>query len=322
MASTPDTNMIQLSTVGQTLLPPTITGPIFEKSVESSAVMQLARKIPLSLTAQTVIPVPGDIPRAGWTGEGGVKPTGTASIGTKTMRGEKVALMIPVSEEVMRTNPAGIYEQIQNDLPTAIGRAFDYAAIHGKDFRTGGAGPFDSYLAQTPNTVTLGTAAQNKGGLYADLAAGRKAVMNAAGAGYDVTGFAADPRFQVDLQLATDSLGRPLWVDSPDATPNSGRLLGLPAFYNAGVSGQLYRDSASTDTELRAIGGDWSQAAYGVGMDLTLKVSTQASYVDEAGNWHSAYQENLVLLLAEAYFGFVVANENAFVKYVEGTPAP
>ena len=63
--------------------------------------------------------------------------------------------------------------------------------------------------------------------------------------------------------------------------------------------------TAPAGTTLRAIGGDWSQAAYGVGMDISIKVSTEASYVDEAGNTVSAFQNNLVLLLVEAYFGFV-----------------
>ena len=73
-----------------------------------------------------------------------------------------------------------------------------------------------------------------------------------------------------------------------------------------------------TGTTLRAIGGDWSQCAYGVGMDITMKVSTEASYVDEAGNTVSAFQNNLVLLLVEAYFGFVKSDASAaWTAYVD-----
>ena len=69
--------------------------------------------------------------------------------------------------------------------------------------------------------------------------------------------------------------------------------------------------TAPTGTTLRAIGGDWSQCAYGVGMDINIRVSTEASYVDEAGNTVSAFQSNLVLLLVEAYFGFVKSDAAA-----------
>jgi hypothetical protein len=78
--------------------------------------------------------------------------------------------------------------------------------------------------------------------------------------------------------------------------------------------------AGGVDTNLRGIGGDWSQAAYGVGMDISVRISNEASYYDGT-TWHSAFQENLVLLLVEAYYGFVVGDKNAFVAYTKGTAA-
>jgi hypothetical protein len=76
--------------------------------------------------------------------------------------------------------------------------------------------------------------------------------------------------------------------------------------------------SPDTDTNLRAIGGDWTQCAYGVGMDITIRCPNEASYVDENGTTHSAFQENLVLLLVEAYYGFVKSDAlGAFVAYTD-----
>lgn len=398
---------VSLSNVAATLLPPTVTGPIFEKAVETSAVMPLARRVPLALTAQTEVPVPMDVPAAGWVTEGARKPVGAGAVGTKTMRGKKVALLVPVSEEVARTNAAGLYSQLQQDLPTAIARAFDHAAIHGLDLRTGGAGPFADFLLQTPNSQELGTTVQASGGMYADLVLGEAQIVDA---GYDFTGFAADPRLRPTLKLQVDTQGRPIWVDDPALGTNGGQLIGYPAYYNRGVSGKYRRSgnkvqvititgiptggtftitsgldgqsyaaafnaaaatiqtnlrlfggpfaavtvagsaggpytitfpatgvplsvdgaltggtapavviaqSPDSDSGLRAIGGDWSQAAYGVGMDITIKVSDTASYVDEAEVTHSAFQENLVLLLVEAYYGFVVGDPNGFVAYTD-----
>lgn len=398
-----------LSSVSSTLLPVTVAGPIFEKATELSAVQQLARRVPLALTANTAVPVSMDIPAAGWVSEGGSKPVGSGAVGVKQMVGKKVALLVPVSEEVARTNAAGLYSQLQQDLPVAIARAFDHAAIHGKDLRTGGAGPFADYLLSGASSVELGTATQANGGMFADLVGGEKVVVDA---GFDFSGFAADPRLRPTLKLGTDNTGRPLWVDSPTQGINAGTLIGYPATYNRGVSGSYrrhgsrvqlvtitgtptggtftlsiggattgnlaYNAAAATvqtavralgtpwaaatvtgsaggpytvtlspvggasgpitgsgslltggtapavvvtqtpeaDTNLRALGGDWSQAAWGSGMDLTIKVSDTASYVDESGTTHSAFQENLVLLLVEAHFGFVTSGvAGAFVAY-------
>jgi hypothetical protein len=402
---------VQLSNVSSTLLPPTITGPIFTKAAEQSAVMRLARKVPLSVSATTAIPVPMDVPTAGWVSEGGVKPVQQGGVGVKTMTGKKVALLVPVSQEVVMSNAAGLYSQMQQDLPTAIGRAFDYAAIHGLDLKTGGAGPFPDYLKATPNTQVIGSTAAASGGVYADLWKGVAQV--AAIPGMEFSGFAADPLLRPEAALSVDSNGRPFFVnDAQDANSGlkAGSLIGYPVSFNSGVSGRYYRSgdavqvatingtptggtftvtvggattsalaynaaaatvqtavqalggaTASTatvtgsaggpytitftgpaapvsvnqrsltggtsataqatiaqspviDQGLRAIGGDFSQCAYGVGMDITIKVSSEANYYDGT-TWHSAFQENLVLLLVEAYYGFVVGTQNAFVAY-------
>jgi hypothetical protein len=407
----------QLNAVSSTLLPPTITGPIFAKASEQSAVMSLARKVPLSVSANTAIPVPMDIPVAGWVAEGGVKPAAQVGVGVKIMTGKKVALLVPVSKEVVLTNPAGLYGQLSQDLPTSIARAFDQAAVNGKDLRTGGAGPFTDYLSRTPQSVALGTVAQASGGYYADLVtAGGKVIDH----NYDFTGWAADQRLYWDLALATDTTGRPLIAGTntsaigADAGGQNGTLIGFPASYSKGVSGKYWRggdksqtitvtatggtmdvssggntatavaynisaanlqtairafggiyagvtvalsggvytitfpDVASNvtnaaapfsvnttsltggtatvaatgaggvDTGLRAIGGDFSQCAWGQGMGISIQVSNEASYYD-GSTWHSAFQENLTLLLVEAYFGFVVGDVNAFVAVTKGT---
>jgi hypothetical protein len=402
---------VQLSAANSTLLPPKIIEPIFKLASESSAVMSLARKVPLSVAAATAIPVPMDVPTAGWVAEGGVKSVGSAGVGIKLMTGKKVALLVPVSEELVLTNPAGLYDQLVQDLPTAIGRAFDTAAIHGTDLKTGGAGPFGDYLGMTPNSQVIGSTAASAGGVYADLVKGVQQVVNAPISGYNFSGFAADPRLKPELMLSVDTVGRPLALSQDQGAlgpqANLGSIIGYPAAYNTGVSGKYYRQgdavqtvtingsptggtftlnvvgqstgplaynatgatlqtaiqglgtaaaanatvsgsaggpytitfggaaapisansaltggtspsvsvaqSPAADTGLRAIGGDFSQCAYGVGMDISVRISREANYWD-GSNWHSAFQENLVLLLVEAYYGFVVGDKNAFVAY-------
>ncbi|MER7053485.1 phage major capsid protein [Streptomyces sp. NPDC017454] len=310
---------LTLSNVDGALLPRTITAPIFEKSVEASAVMQLARPAPLALDATTSVPIPMDVPVADWVGQAAKKPLSTGGVDVKQMQAKKVAVLIPVAMEVAKTNAGGLYDQLQKDLPTAFARAFDHATIHGKTMK-GAAGPFTEYLAATSNSVALGTATQAQGGIWADFVNGMAEVVDS---DWDYTGTVADHRLKPSLLLATDTTGRPILVDTQTPGTNmaaAGTLIGEPLAYSRSVSGKQRRQSTSVDTGLRAIGGDWSQAAYGVGMDITVRISDQATYVDEEGGVHSAFQENLVLILAEAYYGFVLGDADAFVKYT-GTPS-
>jgi hypothetical protein len=144
------------------------------------------------------------------------------------MVGKKVALLVPVSQEVMMSNAAGLYDQLQQDLPTAISRAFDYAAIHGLDLKSGGAGPFGDYLAMTPNSQVIGSTAAASGGVYTDLWKGVQQVVNAPQQGYEFSGFAADPRLRPEAAMSTDANGR--------------------SFFNTGVSGKYYRQGDGVQT--------------------------------------------------------------------------
>lgn len=313
------TAAIKLSDISASLLPNSITAPIFEKSVEQSAVMSLARPAPLSIDATTVIPIPMDVPTADWVGSAQKKPLSSGGVDIKSMTAKKLAVLIPVAEEVAMTNAAGLYAQLQRDLPTAFARAFDMAAIHGKTMR-GATGPFTDYLAMTTNTVALGTASQGTGGIWKDFVDGMAEVVDE---DWDYTGTVADHRLKPLLLQATDTTGRPILVDTTvpgTQQASAGTLIGEPLAYSRSVSGKQRRQSASSDTGLRAVGGDWSQAAYGVGMDITVRISKEATYIDEDGGVHSAFQENLVLLLAEAYYGYVQGDAQAFVTYT-GTPS-
>ena len=310
---------ITISDVNDSLLPRTLAGPIFEKSVEQSAVMALARRAPLAIDATTAVPIPMDVPTADWVGQAQKKPLSSGSVGVKEMTAKKLAVLIPVAEEVVMTNAGGLWPQLQADLPTAFARAFDHAAIHGKTMK-GATGPFTDYLAMTSKSVALGTASQATGGIWADLVTGMEEVIDD---DWDYTGTIADHRLKPKLLLATDTTGRPILVDTTTPGTNmaaAGTLIGEPLAYSRSVSGKQRRQSASTDTGLRAIGGDMSQAAFGVGMDITVRISKEATYVDEDGNVVSAFQNNLVLLLAEAYYGYVQGDPDAFVKYT-GTPS-
>jgi HK97 family phage major capsid protein len=310
---------IKLSDINSTFLPPQLTGPIFEKSVEGSAVMALAKRVPLSMSAQTAVPVPLDVPTADWVDQAGRKPLSSGGIGVKTMSGKKIAVLIPVAMEVVDSNAAGLWSQLQRDLPTAFARAFDMAAIHGKTMK-GATGPFPDYLTQTTKTVSLGTASQGTGGIWKDFVDGMEEIVDD---DWDYTGTVADYRLQPKLMGATDTTGRPIFVET--TTPGTGMamagsLIGNPLAYSKSVSGKLRRQSTSVDSGLRAVGGDWSQTAYGVGMDITVRISREATYIDDEGNAVSAFQNNLVLLLAEAYYGFVLGDPEAFVKFT-GTPS-
>jgi hypothetical protein len=109
-------------------------------------------------------PRPDGRSQAGWVSEGAIKPASQVGVGVKTMTGKKVALLVPVSNEVVMTNPGGVLDQLSG-RPAHRHRARLRPGVHQRQglpdrFRR----PLPEYLAQTPNSVALGTAAASAGG--------------------------------------------------------------------------------------------------------------------------------------------------------------
>jgi hypothetical protein len=153
-------------------------------------------------------------------------------------------------------------------------------------------------LAYNAASATVQTAVRAWGGIYA---------------GVTVTGSAGGP-YTISFPNATTNVQAP---SAPFAVDQSLLTGGTAATSQATIAAT---GQGGVDTNLRAVGGDWTQAAYGVGMDISLRISKEASYFDGT-TWHSAFQENLVLVLAEAYYGFVMGAKRAFVTYTKGSAA-
>jgi len=273
---------------------------IFERAARSSVVQSLVPQTQLGINGQSIPVVTGKL-SAGWVGEGATKPASKGSLGLKTMDPKKLAVISVVSAEVVRANPGNYMTLIRNQVGDAFAEAFDAAALRG----TGS--PFATYIGQTTKSVEIGTTAQAAGGVFGDINAGLSLLVND---GKRLSGFALDDRFEPVLNGATDTSGRPIFIDSPvvdNAGPiRQGRLLGRSAFVGEGV----YDATSST----LGYGGDWSQAAWGAVGGISYKVSTEAT-VTINGQLVSLFENNLVAVLAEAEYGFLVNDVNAFVEY-------
>lgn len=274
----------------------------FNQARRNSVVQSLARKVPLGINGQE-IPVVTSKATAGWVSEGGQKPASKGAVGLKTITPKKIAAIAVVSAEVVRANPANYIELFKQDIAEAMGLAFDAAALYGTNTPFGAS----NYIAATTKSVELGTTAQAAGGTYGDIVAGLKLLVDD---GKKLNGFAFDSTAEPTFLSAVDLNGRPLFVDSPfeDSVLTAGRLLGRSAFLGDGVG-----DAA---TDVKGFGGDWSQVVWGAVGGISYDVSTQAT-VTINGALTSLWENNLVAIRAEAEFGLLVNDNQAFVKYVD-----
>lgn len=275
---------------------------IFEKAARQSVVQQLAPRVPLGINGQSIPVVTGKV-TAGWVAEGAQKPASSGAISLKTMDPKKLAAIAVVSAEVVRANPGGYMDLLRPQIAEAFAIAFDAAALHGT------SSPFSTNLDTGSSTQEFtGTATpQAFTAVYDDLNAGLATLVNA---DKDPTGFALDKRMEPVLNGAKDNAGRPLFVDAPYTEANGpfrvGSLLGYQSFVGRGIY--------AATPKIYGYLGDWTQVAWGAVGGISYKVSTEAT-VTINGTLVSLFENNLVAILAEAEYGFLVNDASAFVKY-------
>ena len=261
-------------------LPTEVSQEIMQKVQEQSAVMQLARQIPLPGRGVTIPVITGD-PQAGWVEETGAKPVSNPTLATKVMQAYKLAVIVPFSDE-FRRDAASLYDAIVARLPLALAAKFD-ATVFGAAAGAPGSN-FDTLGAATAQSLATDA--------YAGLVAADTAIATAGGI---MNGIVLAPQGKGILLAATDGDHRPLFINnvSEGAVP---MVLGSRTVLSKGAY------VAGTPNHV-GIAGDWSQAMYGTVEGVQIRFADQTSLT--IGNENvNLWEHNMFAVRAEIEVGF------------------
>lgn len=271
------------------VLPQEVSGEILAKVQEASIIQQAARRVTLPGPGIAFQTIAGD-PTAAWVNETDEKSVSNPSVGTKTLRPYKLAVIETFSNEFRRDKSA-LYEALAGRLPGALAAKFDATVFHG----TAPGSDFDTLDAVA--AVDLST------GVYDGAV---KAMTDIANAGYDMNGIILSPAGEALVYGEKDGQERPLFI--PNAADGAiGNILARPVF----------KSKAAGSDPVVGFAGDWSQALWGTVEDVQIKISDQAS-LTVGDSVINLFQRNMFAVLAEIEVGFIVSDEDAFVKFTDG----
>lgn len=287
-------------------LPAEVSREILQKTQQASAVMQLARQIPLPGRG-AVIPVITSDPAASWVTETNEKPVSNPGLSTKNMQAYQLAVIVPFSRQFRRDADA-LYNAIVERLPLALAQKFDATAIGAVDAP---GENFDTFAAATAQALVPGVGETVYGNLVA-------AYGDIASQGGSMDGIAISPVGMGLLLGATGSDNRPIFNSAADAA--IARILGARTvesrgMYKAGAAGQ---GTAAGTPALVGVAGDWTQAMWGTvgGVDISIsEESTLTIGTQQINLW----QRNMFAVRAEIEVGFR-ADVNCFNLLTGATP--
>ena len=279
-------------------LPADVSKEILQKTRGASVIMQLARQIALPGRG-AMIPMITSDPTAAWVDETDAKPVSNPGVSSKTMQAYKLAVIMPFSDEFVRDIPA-LYDALVARLPGALGNKLDNTVV-------GGSAPganFDTFAACTAQTlIPAGTATLYDGlvAAYGDIAAH----------GGSLNGFAMSPTGIGLLLGATDTTGRPIFVNgvTEDAI---NRVLGQRVVEGRGVykAGAAGVGTAPGTPAIVGVAGDWSQAMYGTVGGVKIDYSREATLTINSTQINM-WEHNMIAVRAEIEIGFR-ADTNCF----------
>lgn len=303
-------------------LKPDQAAPYFAAARKASILQTLAREVPLGANGVEV-PVVTSKATASWVGEGGRKPLSNGALALKSMAPKKIAAIAVVSAEVVRANPQNYIQLFKDDVAEAMAIAFDLAGFHGTNSPFGAGMNLDA-SARTP--IELGTTTKANGGIYGDFVAGFAALTAAK---KRLRGFAFDGSIEAKILGAVDNNGRPIFeatLDDSTGPITSGRLLRRPAVLadiDSAIATAIVPDDDGAGPHVVHGGvvgyaGDFSQVVWGKVGGITYDVSTEAT-VTINGVLTSLWEHNLVAIRAEAEFGLLINDVDAFVPFTDNS---
>lgn len=261
-------------------LPVDVSQEIIQKTQEASAIMALGRQIPLPGRGVTINVITGD-PEAAWVAETGSKPVSNPGLTTKIMRGYKLAVIMPFSNEFRRDVPA-LYDALISRLPGALAAKFD-KTVFGHGSKPGD--DFDNFASVTAQSI--------ESDVYAGLVAADTDIATNGGI---LNGFVFSPQGKGILLGATDQDKRPLFINNvaEGAVP---MVLGARTTISKGA----YKTGTPT---VVGFAGDWTQALWGMVEGVQIRYSSDASITYANGDTINLFQHNMFAVLAEIEVGF------------------
>ena len=280
-------------------LPNAVSSEILQKTQESSAIMRLARKIPLPGNGVQIPMITGD-PEAQWVTETGAKPVSNPTLDKKIMQAHKLAVIVPFSNE-FRRDAAALYRALVARLPGALAKKFDATVFFGPE--GGSLANFDDLSAVTAQSL--------QSSVYGGLV---NADTDISEQGGTIDGYAFSPQGRGMLLGALDGVNRPLFINnvSESAIP---RILGALTYFTKGAykAGTAAVGSTAAVPDIVGFAGDWTHAMWGTVEGVQIDVSDQATltYTDALNQEATLnlWQNNMFAVRAEIEVGFVAETQ-------------
>ena len=252
---------------------------------KESVFMQLATRLPNMTSNQSKMPVLDVLPMTYWVdGDTGYKGVSRAAWDNVYINAEELAVIIPISENVLSDASYDIWAQIKPRANEAIAAAVDAAVFF--DINRPSSWP-NGIVTQARNAGNNVSPASKD---YFDLIMGEGGVLDKVEQdGYVVNGAVAMPGIKAKLRGLRTTDGMPIFTQTMQESTRYA-LDGSPLY--------IMENGAFDAKSAQLIVGDFKQAVYAIRQDVTVKILDQGVIQDPSSKdiIYNLAQQDMVAL--------------------------
>lgn len=279
----------------------TLLNEIIKEVTENSTILPLMRKLPNMTSKTATISVLSSLPDAYWVdGDEGLKQTTNAAWKNKRITAEELAVVVPISENVLNDSDYDIWAEIKPLIVEAIYKKVDEAIITGRNKPTSWRDGLVPSIVAAGNTVTYDANATTFDRI-SDV------MSKVEEDGYDVTGLVGGIKLKGEFRKGLrDSTGQALGANE---------VTELPRAYA--------KNGAWDNTLADFIAGDFQQAVYAIRSDIQFKVFDSGVVTDNEGKViYNLMQNDMVALRVTFRMGWELPNPVTALNGTESTRFP
>lgn len=290
------------------LVPEPLAEDIIQLLPTESAVLNMARKVPMSTRTQR-LPVLDVLPVAYWvTGDSGLKQSASMVWKNVSLIVEELAAIVPIPDAYLSDTNIPLWDEVRPRMVEAIGKAIDAACLFGTNK------PSTWPAAIIPAAIAAGNLIPaNSNDLPASIA--NLAELVSLDGYTNIDGWLIRPGFKWRLQRVRSSgSGEPIYM--PDLqNGRGGSLYGYPL--------REVGNGAWDPTVADLLLGDWSMAIIGTRQDISFKMFDQGVISDDSGNviWNAMQQDGQAMRVV-VRLAFATANPVTALNSTSATRYP
>lgn len=222
---------------------------------------------------------------------------------------EDLAVIVPVSKNVLNDAKIPIWDEVKKELITAAGVAIDNAQLYGTNKPSTWPTAIITAAQAASHNVSLASFTD----LYDAILGDNGLFSLVEQDGYAVNGALAHLSMKGKLRGTRSTTGEPIFTSDP-TMPQRWLLDGAQTYFPT---------TGITNTTQKMIAGDWQQLCYSMRADMNFDVFTEGVIQDAGGNIvYNLMQQRMAAIMLTMRLGFAVPNPINRVNQTAATRYP